>query len=244
MLKHLCFILLLPVFLFSQEFTADRPGFATGATLVAKSSFQFESGFEFSKSGDLKASSLPNLLLRYGLSDVFEVRLGGTGWTRLSANGNNNNTYMNDALVESKIRLTKDSAPADIALVLGSTIPIGDNEIASSDVEYGFRLVGAWDVTQTIGFGFNVGAYLAESANERPVITILSMAFDKNLSEKTGIFFELYGEAPEHNTWSPIFDTGLAYIVGSKTQLDCVFGLGLNSTAPDAVVGFGFSHLF
>lgn len=243
MLKHILLFLLLPVLLFSQEFTVDRPGFGTGAGLVAKKSFQIESGFELTKAGDLTENTLPNLLVRYGLARNFEIRLGGTGWTRSNVNSTSN-TYRNDALVEAKIKLTRESAPADVAVILGSTIPIGDNEIASSDVEYGFRLVGAWDVTQTIGFGFNIGAYLAESGNERPVNTILSMAFDKGLSDKTGVFFELYGEAPEHETWSPIFDMGLTYLVSPNTQLDAYIGLGLNSTAPDAVVGVGFSHLF
>ena len=243
MLKYILFFILLPIVLSAQGLITDRPDFTESAAIVPLKTFQFESGFEFSKFGDLTENSLPNLLIRYGLTKNFELRFGGTGWSRLSAN-NTSNTYRNDALIETKILLTKDSAPADVALILGSTIPVGENEVTAGDAQYGFKLAGAWDVTPTLGFGFNIGAFLAQEGNERPVVTILSASFSKSLADNVGAFFELYADAPENATWSPVFDTGLTFLVAPKTQLDAYLGLGLNSVAPDIIVGVGFSQLF
>jgi hypothetical protein len=243
MLKHILLLFLLPVFLFAQDLITDRPDYTESAAIVPLKTFQLESGFQYSKAGDLTENSLPNLLIRYGLTKHFELRFGGAGWSRFNNDGTSN-TYRNDALVETKILLTKESAPADVAVILASTIPVGDDEVSAGDAQYGFKLAGGWDVTPTLGFGFNIGAILAQQGNERPVVTILSAAFGKSLTDQVGAFFEFYAQAPEDATWSPVFDTGLTFLVAPKTQFDAYLGLGLNGTAPDVIIGVGFSQLF
>ena len=243
MLTKLIFLALLPVLVYSQGFITDRPDFTESASIVPQKSFQLESGFEFVKTGDLTENSLPNVLVRYGVHDHVEFRFGGTGWSRLKIN-NATNTYRNDLLAEAKLLLTKETAPADVAVILASTLPVGDNEISSGDAEYGFKLVGQFDVTSTLAFGFNIGAMNGQVENERYITTILSAVFGKGLTDKLGAFFGLYGEAPEQKTWSPVFDTGLTYLVGNNSQLDCYLGLGLNKVAPDVIIGVGFSQLF
>jgi hypothetical protein len=243
MLKKIFFLLYTPLFLYAQGLVTDRPDFTESASIVPQKSFQLESGFAFAKTADVYENSLPNLLIRYGLHDHVEFRFGGTGWSRLKVN-NSSNTYLNDLLVQAKLLLTKETAPTDIAVILTSTLPVGDLEVSSIDAEYGFILAGQFDVTSTLGFGFNIGAINGQVENERYITTILSASFAKALTEKHSSYFEIYGEAPENETWAPVFDFGLTTLVNSKSQFDCYFGLGLNKVAPDFIIGVGFSQLF
>lgn len=243
MLNKIVSLIFFPVILYSQGLITDRPDYTESAKIVPKKSFQLESGFEFTKSGDLTENSLPNLLIRYGLHNRVEFRFGGTGWSQLKINNSTNN-YRNDLLVQAKILLTKETAPSDVAVILTTTLPVGEHEVASGDAEYGFILAGQFDVTSTLGFGFNIGAKNGQVGTERYITTLLSASFGKSLTEKLGTFFEVYAEAPEQKTWSPVFDTGLTYLAKNKSQFDCYLGLGLNNEAPDVIIGVGYSQLF
>jgi hypothetical protein len=59
------------------EFTADRPGASTGPAVVGLGVAQLEQGMAAANDGGSMQYTLSNTLLRYGLFEGVEVRLGG-----------------------------------------------------------------------------------------------------------------------------------------------------------------------
>jgi hypothetical protein len=60
------------------EFTADRPGASTGPATVGQKVIQLEQGIQYDGVGDGYGQfTFSNTLLRYGLFDGVELRLGG-----------------------------------------------------------------------------------------------------------------------------------------------------------------------
>ena len=59
------------------SFTADRPGASTGPTTVARSVVQLEQGIQYDGDGGYGVSTFSNTLLRYGLFERMELRIGG-----------------------------------------------------------------------------------------------------------------------------------------------------------------------
>lgn len=243
MVKQILLIIAVPILAFSQSIVTDRPTFSTGASIVPKIHMQVESGFQFSKQANATESSLPNLLLRYAPHSHLEFRFGGTGWSRVNVN-DASETFRQDALAEAKILLTTDAAPADISTVLVSTLPVGDPEVTSGDAAYGIKLVGDVPLSPTRTFTFNVGAINEQVGTERYITTIMGVVYSSSFSKDLSAFAEFYGEAPEHETWTPLLNGGLVYLTSPSTQVDIIAGIGLNNQAPDFLFGIGFSHLF
>lgn len=59
------------------SFTADRPGASTGPTTVARGVVQLEQGIQYDGDGGYGVSTFSNTLLRYGLFERMELRIGG-----------------------------------------------------------------------------------------------------------------------------------------------------------------------
>ena len=65
---------------------ADRPGLANASSTVGPGRFQIEAGVYRDNTADADATSLATpVLLRYGVSDSFELRVEGNGYQRASA---------------------------------------------------------------------------------------------------------------------------------------------------------------
>lgn len=62
------------------EFTADRPGTSTGPSTIGHKVIQLEQGVQYDGDGGAGVFTFSNTLLRYGLFDGMELRLGGDGF--------------------------------------------------------------------------------------------------------------------------------------------------------------------
>ena len=63
------------------EFAADRPGASTGPAIVSKGVIQWEQGMQYDGDGAKGNFTYSNTLLRYGLFDGVELRLGGDAFS-------------------------------------------------------------------------------------------------------------------------------------------------------------------
>ena len=218
---------LLPVNLIGQELVTDRPDFTESAIVVPSKSVQVEMGLAYEKTSDEKAYSLPNSLIRIGLNESIELRLGLPGWSVLDINGERN-TFFNDLLAEVKIQVGDRHAPVPFALILVSTIPVGDDAVSSGESEFGIKLATSYDINENSGLGVNLGGIFVKDGNDRKFVTIASVSYGKSLSNRLGVFLETFAEMPQDDTWSPVLDGGFTYSVPPISQFDFYIGTGLD----------------
>ena len=86
------------------------------------------------------------------------------------------------------------------------------------------------------GHGFLLPFRAVEQAHLETTVSL-----EKEVGEHADVFIEYVGDYPEHGR-SPIFlNSGGAYRLTKTEQLDFHLAVGLDKSAPDYIVGLGYS---
>jgi len=237
-----------------EPISPDRPNFTNSPDTVAPGHLQVESGYTFTRKGSLKDSSLGELLLRYGLDERCEARLGvgSYHWTDTGVSGERRISGFQDPYVEVKVRLNEAEAehrapgvPA-MGLLVQTTIPVGAHALTSDAWQPRAALALYWELTKSLSLGSNLGcAYLADSG-ERFTQCFASLSAGVQMNDKVNAFFEgfTFSKESARGSSTQYLDTGLAYSISNDLQLDIRVGAGLNSPHPNWFTGLGGSIRF
>lgn len=258
-----CFFLALLLFfpvpagaLDAPPFTTDRPMQSDASTLVPPGYLQVEAGYNYVEDDALGPTTeihgFPNLIVRYGVLDRIELRLGWNGYQWIRTNPNPTVEGAGDGRVSVKGYLWEESGwIPETSLLVGTTLPFGKkNGISSEQSDPFFRFL----MTHSLPDGFSVGSNLGVTWRTfSPVVDTrdfvgdfiytgwLSYAFNPALDG----YVEFYGSLPlEEEEDRHGFDAGIAWRVFPTVQLDLFGGVGLNDAAVDAFVSAGVSFRF
>ncbi len=152
------------------ELVTDRPDQTESTAIVPAGRVQIELGAnraadEIGDDADeveIDAWNLAGTLVRVGLGDRFELRLGWEGWLDeevTTGADRESEEGPGDAVVGAKVKLREGegTSPA-IALLVHSSVPVGDDAFSTDRFDPSFRLSVSHDLPGDIGLGYNVGA--------------------------------------------------------------------------------------
>jgi len=255
--------------LFAQEISTDRPDRTESAETVGKHKFQIEAGIEYSSKksknesvllqdggeliGDVKTNTItaPTTLLRYGLTDKIELRLG------IDFDGTSSKMGDIDLSEDSKLSLNAPSLSAkfslskgegwkpDFAIITKVTLPnIGGEGKQEEHVVPELNFAFSNEINKDLSIGYNVGLESDYKFNVTDLFYSASLGI--NISEKTGSFIEIFGNTPDakFKEFSNSIDGGFTYLIKNNFQVDIYGGLGLSSDANDFFLGTGFGYKF
>lgn len=193
----------------------DRPGIADGSAVVPRGWFQIEIGAE---RDDVDAShtwSSPTLL-RYGVTDSFELRVETNG-------------YDDGSLAPVSIGFKKHFANTPSLGVIGRWFvddSSGDLRLAA-DME----LNDKWSINPNIGVAYE----------DNSTSGLAAMTLQYNINDEVNVFVDGALQTPGN----VIVDGGVAWILGTRTQLDFSVGWGAHgSDVPDRFWSAGISRAF
>jgi hypothetical protein len=227
--------------------SADRPGIADSSTTVKRGAFQIEIGVERDSESGQHTFSTPTLL-RYGLSDAFELRVETSGYERVSGGGDHASGL---APVSAGAKWNFLSATKDrpsLGLIGRVFVPSGSGEFKSHDATGDLRLAAdmsfgeKWAINPNIGVSFD--------HDERSFTAALAaLTVQYNLTEKGNVFvdggYESRSGSGHGSGSSLLLDTGVAWIVGRDTQLDFSIGWGAHgSDVPNVFISAGYTRRF
>lgn len=204
---------------------ADRPGIADGSATISAHQFQIEIGGE-RDDRSVDHDLLVPTLLRYGLTDNFELRVESSvyqrieGWAPVSIGAK---YHFND----------KPSLG-----VIARAFVINVDQV-NGDV----RLAGDFNAGERWSFNPNIGV----SASSDLVSAIGALTAQYNISEKANVFVDGGVTYPEekHGTGALVLDVGGAWIVRPDMQLDASIGWGAHgTTVPSVFWSAGISRRF
>jgi len=230
--------------LFAQELIpiqTDRPDQTECPFIVPKKYFQIENGISFEHSDDLANTFLhPSSLIKYGLSDILELRLILELTT--VALEHENATGINPVTVGFKINLIKEKGILPTTSFIGHlTLPYAaSSKFKSSYYEPAFRFTMQHTLTKRLSLGYNLGM---EWENKMHTF-IYTVTDGYSISEKLGAYIELYGFVPPKQKPDHRFDGGFNYLLNSNILFDVSGGVGLSSNSPKYYGAFGFSFRF
>ena len=216
----------------------DRPGIADGSAVVGPGVFQLEAGLERDHGSDGRSIATP-LLLRYGLSKAFEMRVEGNGYIHASgANG--------FAPLSIGMKVHFNDAPS-LGVIARIFVPSGTGVQRSHATSADVRLAADINIGEKWSLNPNVGVASQDDGDGRFTSGLAAFTVQYNISDHANVFVDGAMQSPEQRGGSSslIVDVGGALIVGRNTQLDASVGWGAHGTTPPNVfLAAGISRRF
>ena len=208
------------------EFTADRPGASTGPGVVARKVVQLEQGIQYDGDGAKGQFTFSNTLLRYGLFDGVEVRLGGDAF--IHHNGEKWSPAFSGLTLGTKIRCFegRDAIPA-ISLMANLAIPgTGNKGFVVEHLAPSLYLPFDSPVNDWFSIGYNVGAEWDGATAVPSAFVALCLGF--SVTERLGAFVESYNNFATYGCFYGV-DFGFNYMVHKRVQLDLAANLDVRN---------------
>ena len=229
-----------------EPLVTDRPDFTESAETVARGRFQIEGGATWTESDEEDELSGGEVLVRVGVAPRFELRLGVDSWVRLDLPGEGADVDgFVDPSLGAKAVLRHDAddrrGTPQLALIFGTTLPIGSSELREPHAQPFTVLAASWDLNDTVSLGSNLGAAYVSDGGEQYAELAATVAAGFGLTQKLGAYVELFGFLPEDDGGpeSSYFDAGLTRLLSNDLQLDVRVGVGLDRDAADYFAGVG-----
>lgn len=226
----------------------DRPDMTEASSTVPKGYLQVEAGafYETFETNQIKTESFTynTTLMRYGLSDNFELRLGWNLQEDVThINGqklDNVSSGFSPLLLGMKVYITREKGwIPEISLIGHVFLPFTastDYKPETTGVDFRFSL--AHTLSEKSSLGYNIGMAWGNDSPEANYI--YTIAYGYSISGKFGAFVELYGDLPEDSKANHLWDAGLTYLVCNDLQLDMSFGTSITE-GQDILLSAGLS---
>jgi hypothetical protein len=233
----------------SQPLVTDRPDATEASSTVGKGTLQFETGglYEANEAGNIITENYTfnTMLIRYGILENLELRLGWDfveGSTKISNNKLNNVTSgLSPLLLGLKIDIAKENGIKPEVALIGHIYPIfsASNDYRPEYTSVDFRLSLSHTLSEKSSLGYNIGA---EWKNDSPeAAAIYTLAYGYSVTDKFGMYTELYGDLPEDSSANHYWDAGITYLASNDLQFDAYVGASITQ-GQDLLLGIGLSY--
>ncbi|QXX85902.1 transporter [Acinetobacter lwoffii] len=233
--------------LFAADFEFDRPGEGLSTGITPVGNVAWEQGLptaRYSKSGDQTATTLSaDMLLRTGLSDDLELRLGWAGptWIQVKSNGQ---TEEDDGLGDVSIGLKKaidlDDDKLSMALLAEAIIATGNAGFTNEEDIYSLGSVVSYQYNDLVSTALTM-RYEWQDSNWA-VSAIPSLGY--RITDRWSGYSELIYRKAESVDNEYALGTGVMYALNDRVQLDANVGVDLDGADRSYFSGLGFSVLF
>jgi hypothetical protein len=227
----------------------DRPDQTESARVVPAWRLQIETGllkeWVNTSSEDLDQNTrYGTTLLRFGLFNFMELRLGGDLLNhryKLPAQAERSDFGASPIGFGFKFGLAKEKGIVpDIALIAGWQIPNTGNQAFTSDKwQHSFVFAFAHTLSGRWGLGYNLG-YEFEGNFDVSAFKY-SLVGGYSLADRWGLFIELYGSKITDLPFDQRADAGVTFLLFPGFQIDLSLGAGLTEVSPDGFISGGFS---
>lgn len=217
---------------------SERPSFSATPFVVGPGIWQIESGYDYARDGgSFKGHVLPNLLLRYGLSDEFELQFAWAGFSRVET-GAGSTTGVTDSELGLKIAVTDATATVPVAFFAGLSLPTGESGFTSDSFDP--RIGAFWAHRGSLDwFG---GVTLTKSGSDYSLDNGVGLSF--SFAEDVSGYAEWEVNLPDGGDSTHSLNLGVTWLQNSDLQFDVNGNVGLNSRAIDYGLGVGLAYRF
>lgn len=226
----------------------DRPDFVESSNTVGVGRFQLETSANSernSQAGVTERTITTPTLLRYGMSENWELRLETDGYTQFKATASNDPASVkahgySDVALGAKWHMSdgdaKSGAPS-LGWLFHLDIPSGSKAFEGPGTVPSLRMVAEWELPSAISLGVMPGLlWDINDDGQRYAAGILGIVAGKNWTDSFRTFVEWGGQhlASSSNGGSIItYDVGASYLLTNLVQLDTAFSFGANEYSPD-----------
>ena len=230
-----------------EALVTDRPDFTESPVSVRPGRVQLEAGYTYEEAGAIASQTFGEILLRIGLAESVELRLGANSYARESSPGGDSSGIEN-SFVGIKLETGRGSQePAFLkpatALLIGTSLPTGSSEVREPHLEPGIILALDWALQDPLGIASNVGLFYASEDGEQFALGSFSTALGIDLGGSWGAFLEYFTLVPSGSDRAArhFLDAGFTYLISEDFQLDIRGGTELSGDT-DYFAGIGLAY--
>ena len=231
----------------------DRATFTQSPNLIPIGYVQIESGILYSSEKfeklnpnvDISNISFLKSLVRYGVSDLIELRFGGEYLFQSITTGESvvNNKGLSSMMAGAKFQfLTSENSFMDAALLLELALPFGSSDFKPEKVEPKIIMALSRELNGSIGISGNLGTKLQSLNNKYTNFYGVNINF--RLDEKFSLFAENYGHFTVSVLPKYFITAGAGYLHKSNIQVQLYFGSEITPSASHFFIGAGFAMRF
>ena len=226
----------------------DRPGLSTGTHTVAPGTLYLEAGYqyEFNRSGlDTSTQTIPQLVLRTGLTDKLELDLLWDGLNQDRIQGFPSETSSADVAIGGKYRLLQ-SEKLNLTLLGLVSLSVGSEPSTSDNADPLLGLLWDYGISDTIQlFGVFQTTRLEDDDGSSFQENQIGLGVGFGHSDKLSTFVEYFAALPDQSGLDDqhIVDAGITYLYSDDIQLDISAGVGLNDETSH-FISFGIATRF
>lgn len=221
----------------SPDLITDRPDQTESSSTVPKNTLQIETGFilENFKNDQYEFNNwgLGTTLLRYGVWDNFELRLGSYyQQSRAKSdyfNTDSTQSGMGPILAGFKVYVVEEKGiRPEIAILADLTLnSVGKLSYRPTYTYSTIKISASHTLSNFFSLGYNVG--IASDGEAPNSFFVYTLVVGMSLAERLGGFAEVYGTSPEGSFPNTRIDAGLTYLIRPNLQVDLSGGMGLAS---------------
>ena len=214
----------------------DRPGFGDGASPVTAGTAQVELGGAVANDDFQTNVEVGQVLLRYGIGNVFELR-GGVGSVALDAP----DTEYTGTSIGGKLRLLH-TPLSTLSVVSTWDLPTGTGVFDAQHVAQTLKLAYDGALGEDLGLSINAGASAPYvDGADLSYLFIPTLSFD--IADRVGGYVGyagFYTDGPNTN----YVEAGATLLSSPSTQLDVNTGFQIDESRDAFFVGLGLAHRF
>ncbi len=240
-----------------EELETDRDSFTPATSVVGRSRIVLEAAHSFVDNRRVpETHSLPELIVRYGISERVELRFGHNyevGGASSPVSGNIADDEEDEAKLEygarmlygSKTRVSKqaDWIPESSVILQGYTPTSGkdNNSNFSAAYVFGWKLPNAyvWDS----GIRYATGAFEEDHFNTWSPSTVVKVPIGERWKAHVE-YFGVMTEGRAKESSQQFFSTGAHVLLSSDFELGLRVGWGLNEQSPNFFSNVGIGYRF
>ena len=208
---------------------SDRPDYTDGTSTVAAGHQQLEIGVEIAQGAAGLGMQAPMGLLRVGLSDSAEVRLGLPG-VSVEFDDNQDASLVGGISLGAKLA-RKVADDMGVALIPSVEMPVATGQFAADGISAGAAGALQWDFAETAGVGVNLAVGLGGVGSESDLALgyLASLSLGVGVSDEVGVFAEAYCTIDDDGA-VPVADGGLLWLLAPHLQVDVYGGVTLEES--------------
>ena len=227
--------------LFSQEtesIQTDRPDQTESSYLVPKNYMQAEIGFIYQNNNITNHQiDHPNILLKFGLSDRFELRLLNTHYSENITD--NNSTYFNELGIGFKTKVCDEKKYIPKISLISHTQFLWSNANKKMAIAPDFRFTFLHSLRENLNLSYNLGMQWNAENHMPTFLYTISLAYA--ISSKIGAFIESYAFFEKQTDAHFLMDGGFTYLINKNIQIDISGGSSIHKMNTEFFISTGIS---
>ncbi len=240
-----------------DEIVTDRDSFTPSTNVVGRKRLVIESGYSLIDNRQVaETHSLPELITRYGISDLLELRFGANyeiGGASNPISGNVPGDVEEEPIIEEEARLLYGTKlflteqtnwiPESSVIIQGYTPTSGVATATtfSSAYVFGWKLRNAsvWDS----GIRYSTNSFEGDHFNVWSPSTVLKVPIGQRWKAHAE-YFGVFSEGRDKESTQHFFSPGVHYLISQDLEVGTRVGWGLNDQSPDFFSNIGIGVRF